>query len=73
MRSSFVLIYVFASHVEGVITCSVSWHVSRRKILIAEAGRQPVRLHPTVPDMLPMASYTPTEPVQKPEPWSERT
>ena len=26
-----VLIDVFASHVEGAITCSVSWHVSRFK------------------------------------------
>ena len=26
-----VLIDVLASHVEGVITCSVSWHVSRHK------------------------------------------
>ncbi len=46
-------------------------HVRLGEILIAEAGRQPVRLHPTEPDMLAMASYTPTEPVQRPEPWSE--
>ena len=26
-----VLIDVFASHVEGAMTCSVSWHVSRHK------------------------------------------
>ena len=26
-----VFIDVFVSHVEGVITCSVSWHVSRHK------------------------------------------
>jgi antitoxin (DNA-binding transcriptional repressor) of toxin-antitoxin stability system len=45
--------------------------VRRGEILIAEAGRQPVRLHPAEPDMLAMASYTPTEPVQRPEPWSE--
>jgi hypothetical protein len=27
----FVLIYVIVSHIDGVMTCSVSWHVSRHK------------------------------------------
>jgi hypothetical protein len=46
-------------------------HVRRGEVLIAETGRLPVRLHPADPSMVRMAAYTPTDKIQRPEPWSE--
>ena len=46
-------------------------HIRPGEILIAESGRLPVRLHPADPSMVRMASYTPTDKIQRPEPWSE--
>jgi hypothetical protein len=46
-------------------------HVRPGEVLIAETGRLPVRLHPADPSMVRMASYTQTDQIQRPEPWSE--